>query len=127
MNTLTKYPVRVARQALAVGAQRLRAYSHKNRPNKFTRPQLFSCPALKSFFKTESRGLEQLLADLPELSDTLWLGLGQNNAHLLITWRMPTRDITRNRTCATGAHMVKNYRHQGIRVSLRLTSAIYIV
>jgi hypothetical protein len=81
MNTLTKSPLKVARQALAVGAQALRVYSHKNSPKKFTQPQLFSCLALKTFFKTDYRGLEQLLADLPELSDTL--GLGQNNAHLL--------------------------------------------
>jgi Transposase DDE domain len=73
MNTLTKSPLKVARQALAVGAQALRPYSHKNSPKKFTQPQLFSCLVLKTFFKTDYRGVEQLLADLPELSDTLRL------------------------------------------------------
>ncbi len=71
---MTKSPVKVARQALAVGIQALRLYSHKNSPKKFTQPQLFSCLVLKSFFKTDYRGVEQLLVDLPDLTDTLRLG-----------------------------------------------------
>ena len=73
MSTLTKSPVNVARQALAVGTHVLRPYSHKNSPQKFTQPQLFSCLVLKTFFKTDFRGLAQLLADLPDLAGVLGL------------------------------------------------------
>jgi hypothetical protein len=73
MSTLTKSPVQVARQALAVGAQALRRYAHKHSPRKFTQPQLFSCLVLKSFFKTDYRGLRQLLLDLPDLAAALGL------------------------------------------------------
>lgn len=70
---MTKSPLKVARQALAVGARALRPYSHKNSPKKFTRPQLFACLALKTFFKTDYRGAAQLLVDLPDLARTLRL------------------------------------------------------
>ena len=70
---MTKSPLKVVRQALTVGTQVLRPYSHKNSPKKFTQPQLFSCLVLKTFFKTDYRGAEQLLADLPELTDALGL------------------------------------------------------
>jgi Transposase domain (DUF772) len=73
MSTLTKSPAKVARQALAVGAQALRLYSHKNSPKKFSQPQLFSCLVLKTFFKTDYRGIEQMLRDLPDLAATLGL------------------------------------------------------
>ena len=73
MNTLTKSPLKVARQALAVGARALRPYSHKNSPKKFTQPQLFACLVLKTFFKTDFRGVEQMLFDLPDLTDALRL------------------------------------------------------
>ena len=73
MSTLTKSPLKVARQALAVGTQALRLFSHKNSPKKFSQPQLFSCLVLKTFFKTDYRGLRQLLVDLPELTAALRL------------------------------------------------------
>jgi hypothetical protein len=69
----SKSPVRVAREALAVGARVLRRYAHRNNPRRFTQPQLFACLVLKTFFKTDYRGIAQLLADLPELRGTLGL------------------------------------------------------
>lgn len=73
MSTLTKSPLKVARQALSVGQQALRLYTHKNSPKKYTQPQLFACLVLKTFFKTDFRGIETLLFDLPELRQTLRL------------------------------------------------------
>jgi Transposase DDE domain len=73
MNTLTKSPLKVARQALVVGAQTLRRYAHKNSPRKFTQPQLFACLVLKTFFKTDYRGVQQMLMDLPDLVRALRL------------------------------------------------------
>jgi len=73
MSMLTKSPVQVAREALEVATQTLRAYSHKCSPKKFTQPQLFACLVLKTFFKTDYRGLVVLLDDLPDLVQTLGL------------------------------------------------------
>ena len=71
MSTLSKSPVRVARQALAIGAQRLRLYAHRFSPKKFTQPQLFACLVLKTFFKTDYRGISQQLVDHSDLRTVL--------------------------------------------------------
>ncbi len=73
MSKLTKSPVRVAREALAVAKRRLRAYAHKFSPKKFTQPQLFACLVLKTFLKTDYRGLAAHLADHSDLRTTLGL------------------------------------------------------
>jgi hypothetical protein len=63
MSKLTKSPLRVARQALAIATEALRAYAHKYSPKKFTQPQLFACLVLKTFLRTDYRGVAQHLAD----------------------------------------------------------------
>src|ERR1700760_3027960 len=74
MSTLTKSPLKVARQALAGRAQALRPYAHRHSPEKFPGPQPFACLVLKTFFETDYRGLGQLLVDLPDLRAALRLG-----------------------------------------------------
>lgn len=73
MSTLSKSPLKVARAALAVAAGALRRYAHRYSPKTFTQPQLFACLVLKTFFKTDYRGIVQLLHDLPDLVGTLGL------------------------------------------------------
>jgi hypothetical protein len=73
MSKLTKSPLRVAREALAVARQCLRPYTHKFSPKKFTQPQLFACLVLKTFLKTDYRGLACHLADHSDLRDVLGL------------------------------------------------------
>lgn len=75
MSKLTKSPLRVARHALAVAAQALPAYAHRFSPKKFTQPQLFACLVLKTFLKTDYRGLVAHLADHAELRQALALGV----------------------------------------------------
>jgi hypothetical protein len=70
---LTKSPLRVAREAMAVARGRLRLYAHKFSPKKFTQPQLFACLVLKTFLRTDYRGLVAHLADHAELRDALGL------------------------------------------------------
>jgi hypothetical protein len=67
MSTLSHSPVYVARTALAVGSKALQLYAHKFSPKRYTQPQLFACLVLKTFFKTDYRGLSTLLQDLPDL------------------------------------------------------------
>jgi hypothetical protein len=78
MSKLTKSPLRVAREALAVATQRLRPYAHKFSPKKFTQPQLFACLVLKTFLKTDYRGLVAHLADHSDIRHALDL---QNVPH----------------------------------------------
>ena len=73
MSKLSKSPLRVVREALAVARQRLRAYAHKFSPKKFTQPQLFACLVLKTFLKTDYRGLVAHLADHSDIRDALGL------------------------------------------------------
>jgi hypothetical protein len=73
MSTTTKSPLRVARQALAVGTNALPLYAHKFSPKKYTQPQLFACLVLKTFFKTDYRGIVVQLLDLADLRHALAL------------------------------------------------------
>lgn len=73
MSKLTKSPLRVARQALALATQALRRYAHKFSPKKFTQPQLFTCLVLKTFLKTDYRGVAEHLADHSDLRAALAL------------------------------------------------------
>jgi hypothetical protein len=52
---------------------RLRAYAHKFSPKKFTQPQLFACLVLKTFLKTDYRGLVAHLADHSDIRTALGL------------------------------------------------------
>jgi hypothetical protein len=65
--------LRVARQALAVGTQALPLYAHRFSPKKFTQPQLFACLVLKTFFKTDYRGVQAQLLDHAPLRAALAL------------------------------------------------------
>src|SRR2546423_7491639 len=73
MSTFTKSPLRVARRALAAGVKSLRPYAHPRSPKKYTQPQLFACLVLKTFLKTDYRGLAAMLADLADLRRVLAL------------------------------------------------------
>jgi|SRR5919109_3554800 hypothetical protein len=72
--TMTKSPRAVAREALRLARESLPAYSSKYSRKDFTQAQLFACLALKTFFKTDYRGVAQLLDDFAELRADLGLG-----------------------------------------------------
>jgi hypothetical protein len=73
MSKLSKSPLRVAREALAVATAVLPPYTHRFSPKKFTQPQLFACLVLKTFLKTDYRGLAAHLADHSDLRAVLGL------------------------------------------------------
>ena len=70
---MTKSPRAVAREALRLAQESLPAYSSKFSRKDFTQHQLFALLALKTFFKTDFRGVIQLLADFTELRQDLGL------------------------------------------------------
>src|SRR6476469_1388509 len=70
---MTKSPRAVAREALRLAKDALPAYSSKYSRKDFTQHQLFAVLALKTFLKTDYRGVAQFLADFAEIRDDLGL------------------------------------------------------
>ena len=73
MRTMTKSPVRLAKEALKVAETALSPYSSRFSKKDFTQPQLFAILILRQFFKTDYRGIVQVLHDFSELRGTLKL------------------------------------------------------
>src|SRR5262249_53340149 len=74
MNTtrpMTKSPRAVAREALRLARESLPAYSSRFSRKDYTQHQLFALLALKTFFKTDYRGLARMLADFAQLRSAL--------------------------------------------------------
>jgi hypothetical protein len=69
----SKSPRAVLLAALATAERALPLYSHRHSPKKFTQHQLFACLVLKSFLKTDYRGVVAHLADCPSLLEALKL------------------------------------------------------
>ena len=73
MRKTTKSPLALATTALKVAQQGLPAYSHPKSPHSYTQHQLFACLALMQFFKTDLRGICQMLAEWSDLRQALGL------------------------------------------------------
>jgi hypothetical protein len=71
---MTKSPRAVAKEALRLASEALPAYSSKYSRKDYTQHQLFAVLALKTFLKTDYRGVVQHLADFAELRQDLGLG-----------------------------------------------------
>ncbi len=70
---MTKSPVALGKEALAVAQEALPAYSSPFSPKVFTQHQLFAILVLRQFFRTDYRGIIQLLVDLGDLRSALGL------------------------------------------------------
>ena len=70
---MTKSPRAVAREALRVARQSLPAYTSVRSRKDFTAHQLFAVLALKTFLKTDYRGVVAFLADFAEIRADLGL------------------------------------------------------
>jgi hypothetical protein len=70
---MTKSPRAVAREALRLAQDVLPAYSAVRSRRDFTQHQLFAVLALKTFLKTDYRGVAQFLTDFAEIRDDLGL------------------------------------------------------
>lgn len=73
MAITSKSPKAVTLAALATARRALPEYAHRYSPKKFTQHQLFACLVLKSFLKTDYRGLSAHLEDHPTLCGLLEL------------------------------------------------------
>lgn len=70
---MTKSPRAVAQEALRLAREAIPAYSSKFSRKDFTQHQLFALLVLKTFLKTDYRGLVQMLVDFRELREDLGL------------------------------------------------------
>jgi hypothetical protein len=70
---MTKSPRAVAREALRLAKDALPVYTSARSRKDFTAHQLFAVLALKTFLKTDYRGVAQFLADFAEIRDDLGL------------------------------------------------------
>ena len=73
MSKTSKSPRKVLDVALKAAQQSFPAYSHEFSPKKFTQHQLFACLVLKSFLKTDYRGVVEHLKDCPALAESVGL------------------------------------------------------
>ena len=73
MDALSKSPIQVGLEALAIGQRCLRPYAHRFSPHVYTQPQLFACLVLKTFFRLDYRGITALLRDFTDLQEALEL------------------------------------------------------
>ena len=73
MSTTTKSPRKVLVVAYRTAQQTLPAYRHRFSPKKFTQHQLFACLVLKTFMKTDYRGVVAFLRDCPGLCRAIGL------------------------------------------------------
>jgi len=73
MVTTSKSPKAVALVAYRTAQQALPAFSHLKSPKKFTQHQLVACLVLKEFFRTNYRGIMEILTDSSDLRKVLEL------------------------------------------------------
>ncbi len=73
MSRTSKSPRRVLLIALDTARRALPEYAHRCSPRKFTQHQLFACLALKTFARTDYRGVVALLEDCPSLRAVIGL------------------------------------------------------
>jgi len=73
MPKTSKSPKAVALVAYATAKRSFPPYRHLKSPKKFTQPQLVACLVLKEFFKTDYRGIMEILTDSSDLRKVLEL------------------------------------------------------
>jgi hypothetical protein len=88
MRKFSKSPLRVAREALAVGTASLERYPSRYSRKDFTQPQLFAVLVLKQFFRTDDRGILEILEDFDELRRVLKL---KKLPHFTTLWHAQRR------------------------------------
>src|SRR3954469_2214934 len=73
LHPMTKSPRAVVREALRLSREAVPGYWSKYSRKDFTQHQLFAALALKTFLKTDYRGVAQFLADFAEIRADLGL------------------------------------------------------
>ena len=72
-SSMTKSPVALATAALWTADRVLPAYYSRNSRHTYTQPQIFAILTLRSFFRTDYRGICDILRDFSDLREVLHL------------------------------------------------------
>jgi hypothetical protein len=70
---LTNSPVRLAKTTLAIAQKALPTYSAVKSRHDFTQAQLIAVLALRQFFRTDYRGIQQILCEFSDLRKEIGL------------------------------------------------------
>jgi len=70
---LTKSPLALAKETLAVANAALGTYSHRFSRHDFTQAQIFTILVLRQFFRVDYRGIVAILQDSSDLRNALAL------------------------------------------------------
>ena len=97
---MTKSPRAVAREALTLARDALPAYSSATSRKDFTAHQLFAVRAVKTFLKTDYRGVAQFLADFAEPRNDLGLAKVPHYSTLCYA---AARLLKKGRSCASSS------------------------
>jgi hypothetical protein len=73
MAKFSKSPLKVAKEALAVGQASLPEYGSRFSRKDYTQAQLFAVLVMKQFFRTDDRGIVQILKEFVALRDVIGL------------------------------------------------------
>lgn len=73
MREMTKSPVALAKETFRVAKAAMETYSSCFSPKTFTQPQLFSILVLRQFFKTDYRGIIEIISDFSDIRTALEL------------------------------------------------------
>src|SRR5438045_1776949 len=98
---MTKSPRAVAREALRLAREALPAYSSKYSRKDYTQHQLFAVLPLKTFLKTDYRGVVAVLDDFAEVRGDL--GLAKVPDHSTLCYaeqRLLKRGTSSSSSCA---------------------------
>src|SRR3978361_310078 len=95
---MTNAPRPGAREALALAREALPAYTSARSRKDFTAHQLFAVLALKTFLKTDYRGIARLLPDLADLRKDLGLDTVPHYSTLCYA---ASRLLKKGRSCAS--------------------------
>ncbi len=113
MDALSKSPLKIAIEALIAGERTLRTYAHRFSPHCYTQPQLFACLVLKTFFRTDYRGIVILLREHSELRMVLRL---RAVPHYTTLQKASRRLLRAPRARRLFAHTVKRFLQRRRRV-----------
>jgi hypothetical protein len=97
---MTKSPRTLAAEALHLAQESLPTYSAARSRKDYTQHQLFAILALKTFLKTDYRGVAQFLADFAEIREDL--GLNRVPHYSTICYAA-SRLLKKGRFCASSS------------------------
>src|SRR5437763_16782764 len=101
LHPMTKSPRAVAREAIRLARVALPAYSSKYSRKDYTQHQLFAVLAVKSFLKTDYRGVVAVLDDFAELRGDLGLKTVPDHSTLCYAeQRLLKRGTSSSSSCA---------------------------